>query len=144
MKTIAVNKQAEFDYEILERFEAGLMLTGHETKSIRLGHANLAGGRAIIRGEEAFVVGLQIPSFQPENKPDGYDTERTRKLLLSKKEIHYLFGKTQTGLTLIITKLYNKDRLLKLELALARGKKKHDKREVIKKRETEREIRRGL
>lgn len=144
MKTIAVNKRAEFDYEILERFEAGLMLTGHETKSIRLGHANLAGGRAIIRGEEAFVVGLQIPSFQPENKPDGYDAERTRKLLLSKKEIYYLFGKTQTGLTLIITKLYNKDRLLKLELALARGKKKHDKREVIKKRETEREIRRGL
>ena len=144
MKTISVNKRAEFDYEILEKFEAGLILTGHEAKSIRLGHAHLAGARAIIRGEEAFVVGLQIPSFQPENKPDGYDAERTRKILLSKKEIGYLFGKTQTGLTLIITKLYNKNRLLKLELALARGKKKYDKREVIKKRETEREIRRSL
>lgn len=144
MKVIAVNKRVEFDYEILERFEAGIMLTGHETGSIRAGRINLAGARAIIRGDEIFVIGMQIPSFQPGNSPDGYDAERTRKLLLSKKEIQHLFGKTQTGLTLMVTKLYNKGRFLKLELGLARGKKKHDKRETIKKRETEREIRRSL
>ena len=144
MKTTAANRRAEFDYEILERFEAGLVLSGHEVKSVRLGNPNLAGARAIIRGEEAYVVGLQIPSFQPGNEPDGYDAERTRKLLLSKEEIQRLFGKTQTGLTLIVTKLYSKNRLLKLEVALARGKKKYDKREAIKKKETQREIRRSL
>lgn len=144
MKTTAINRRAEFDYEILERFEAGLVLSGHEVKSIRLGNPNLAGARAIIRGGEAFVVGLAIPSFQPENAPDGYDAERTRKLLLSKGEIKRLIGKTQEGLTIIVTKLYSKNRLLKLEIALARGKKKKDKREAIKKKEAQREIRKSL
>jgi SsrA-binding protein len=137
-----INKRAEFDYEILERFEAGILLSGHEVRSIRAGHANLLGARAIIRGNELYVVGMQIPSFQPENEPGGYDAERTRKLLLNKEEILRLLGKTQSGLTLVVTKLYSKNRFLKLELGLARIKKKYDKRETIKKRETEREIRR--
>jgi len=139
-----INKRAEFDYEILERFEAGILLSGHEVRSIRAGHANLLGARAIIRGNELYVVGMQIPSFQPGNEPGGYDAERTRKLLLNKEEILRLLGKTQSGLTLVVTKLYSKNRFLKLELGLARTKKKYDKRETIKKRETEREIRRSL
>lgn len=144
MSVLSINKRAEFDYEILERFEAGILFLGHETRSIRAGHINLAGARAIIRGDELFVVGMQIPSFQPGNEPGGYDAERVRKLLLKKEEIRHLIGKTQSGLTLIVTKLYSKGRLLKLELGLARVKKKYDKRETIKKRETEREIRRNI
>ncbi len=142
MSVHSINKRAEFDYEILERFEAGILLSGHEVRSIRAGHVNLLGARAIIRGNELYVVGMQIPSFQPGNEPSGYDAERTRKLLLNKEEILRLLGKTQSGLTLVVTKLYSKNRFLKLELGLARTKKKYDKRETIKKRETEREIRR--
>lgn len=142
MSVHSINKRAEFDYEILERFEAGILLSGHEVRSIRAGHVNLLGARAIIRGNELYVVGMQIPSFQPGNKPGGYDAERTRKLLLNKEEILRLLGKTQSGLTLVVTKLYSKNHFLKLELGLARAKKKYDKRETIKKRETEREIRR--
>lgn len=144
MSVHSINRRAEFDYEILERFEAGILLSGHEVRSIRAGHVNLLGARAIIRGNELYVVGMQIPSFQPGNEPGGYDAERTRKLLLNKQEILRLLGKTQSGLTLVVTKLYSKNRFLKLELGLARTKKKYDKRETIKKRETEREIRRGL
>lgn len=142
MSVHSINKRAEFDYEILERFEAGILLSGHEVRSIRAGHVNLLGARAIIRGNELYVVGMQIPSFQPGNEPGGYDAERTRKLLLNKEEILRLLGKTQSGLTLVVTKLYSKNHFLKLELGLARAKKKYDKRETIKKRETEREIRR--
>lgn len=138
---IAENKKAYFDYEILERFEAGIVLNGHETKSIRSGHINLAGAHAIIRDGEALVLNMQIPSFQPENIPNGYDSARTKKLLLTKKEISYLAGKIKSGLTLIPLRIYNKKRLLKLELGLAKGRKKVDKREVIKKREIEREMR---
>ena len=138
---ITENKKAYFDYEIFERIEAGIVLTGHETKSIRSGHINLAGAHAIIRGSEAFILNMQIPSFQPENAPEEYDPARTRKLLLTKKEILYISGKIKGGLTLIPLKVYSKRRLLKIELGLARGRKKHDKREIIKKRETEREIR---
>lgn len=140
-KGILENKRARFDYEILEKFEAGVVLTGHETKSIRSGHINLAGAHAIIHGGEVFILNMQIPSFQPENAPEGYDPARTRKLLLTKKEISYVSGKIKGGLTFIPLKVYNKKRLLKIELGLARGRKKHDKREVIKKREIEREIR---
>lgn len=138
---ITENKKAYFDYEIFECIEAGIVLTGHETKSIRSGHINLAGAHAIMRGGEIFILNMQIPSFQPENAPEGYDPARTKKLLLTKKEISYISGKIRGGLTLIPLKVYSKKRLLKIELGLARGRKKHDKREMIKKRETEMEIR---
>lgn len=138
------NKKARFDYEILETFEAGIALTGHEVRSIRSGHVNIAGTHAVVRGGEIFIVGLQIPSFQPENMPEGYDAGRTRKLLLSKSEIAAIAGKLQQGLTLVPIKLYTRKRFLKLEIGIARGKKRHDKREAIKKREAERDIRRKI
>ncbi len=142
-KGVTINKKARFDYEILEKFEAGVALTGHEAKSVKTGHVNLAGAHAIIRDGEGFLVGMNIPSFQPKNAPANYDSMRTRKLLLQKKEINYLIGKTKSGLTLVPVRLYNRGARVKLELGLARGKKQYDKRETIKKRETEREIKRA-
>ena len=144
MKILTINKRASFDYEILEKFSAGIILSGHEAKSAKLGHPNIAGAHAILRNNEIFILGLSIPSFQPKNAPKEYNPERTRKLLLQKKEIRGLIGKTQEGLTLVPTKLYAERGFIKLEIALARGRKKHDKRELIKKRETEREIRRSI
>jgi len=142
---LATNKKAYFDYEILDRFEAGIELLGFEVKSIRTGNAHLEGARVIIRGLEAFLVGSAIAPYQRLNTPKDYDPERTRKLLLSKKEISYLAGKEhEKGLTLVPIKLYNKGRTIKLEFGVARGKKKFDKREVIKKREVKRKISREL
>lgn len=139
------NKKAHFDYEILETFEAGIELLGFEVKSILAGNANLEGGRVIIRGGEVFLVGVTIPPYQQHNTPKEYEPDRTRKLLLHKKEISYLFGKhRERGLTLIPIKLYNKGRKIKLSFGVARGKKKYDKREDIKKRETKRKIERSL
>lgn len=142
MATLAINKRARFDYEILEKLTAGIELTGHEAKSAKLGHPNVAGTHAIVRDDEAFLIGMDIPSFQPNNAPSDYDPMRTRKLLLRRSEIKHIAGKTQSGLTLVPLKLYTERGLIKVEIALARGRKKHDKRELIKKRETEREIRR--
>ena len=137
------NKKAYFDYEFLEKFEAGLSLFGFEVKSIILGRASLQGSRVIIRGEEAFLVGTTIPPHQPANAPKNYLPDRARKLLLHKKEIRYLLGKErERGLTLVPIKLYNKGRKIKLEFAVARGKKKKDRREIIKKKEAKRKIER--
>ena len=142
MGMLAVNKRASFDYEILETFSAGIELIGHEVKSAKLGRIDLAGSHAIIRGDEIFLVGTRIHSFQPKNAPLDYDESRTRKLLLKREEIKYLIGKTQSGLTLIPLKAFTHHNILKIELGLGKGKKKHDKRETIKKREVEREMRR--
>ena len=142
MATLAINKRAGFDYEILEKFTAGMVLTGHEVKSAKVGHPNIAGAHAIIRDDEAFLVGVNIPSFQPNNAPSDYDPLRTRKLLLRRSEIRHIAGKTRAGLTFVPLKLYTKRGLVKVEIALARGRKKHDKRELIKRRETSKEIRR--
>lgn len=142
-KGVKENKKARFDYEILEKFEAGIVLSGHEAKSIKTGHVNLAGAHAIVRSGEVFLVGMDVPSFQPKNAPANYDPMRTKKLLLGKKEITYFLGKTKSGLTLVPLRLYNKGARVKIELGLARGKKQYDKRETIKKRETEREIKRA-
>lgn len=144
MNTSFVNKRAEFDYEILERFDAGILLSGHETKSIKTGHASLSGAHAIIRGGDVYMVGLEIPSFQPKNTPTSYDAARIRKLLLKKDEIKYLVGKLNSGLTLVPIKIYIKNGIVKIQLGLGKGRKKHDKREVIKKRETEKDIKRGV
>lgn len=145
MTKLIQNKKAFFDYEILEKFEAGLSLRGFEVKSLKNGRGNLVGSRVLIRGEEAFVVNMDIQPYQPTNAPKDYDSIQTRKLLLHKKEIKYLAGKAnERGLTLIPIRVYTKGNLVKLEFGVARGKKKYDKRETIKKRETRRKIERTL
>jgi len=139
------NKKAKHDYEILDTFEAGLKLRGHEAKAIRAGKGSLRGSHVIVRGEEAFLVGANISPYQPENTPKDYDPERPRKLLLSKKEIVKLAElEKQGGLTIVPLSVYNKGRFLKIEIALVRGKKKYDKRQTLKKKEAEREMRRSL
>lgn len=139
------NRRVTFDYEILEKFEAGLVLHGFEVKSLRAGQGKLDGSRALVRGGEAFLVGASIPAWQAANAPKDYDPERPRKLLLNQKEISQIeAAEGEKGLTIVPISVYNKGRMLKIELAIARGKKVRDKRETIKKRDTEREMRRSL
>ena len=139
------NKKAYFNYEILEKFEAGLALLGHEVKSLRAGHGSLIGSYVTIKLGGVFLVGALISPYQEGNTPESYDPRRPRRLLLNKKEITELINKTaKTGLTIVPLALYNKGRRLKLELALVRGKKKHDKRQTINKREADRTIGRVL
>jgi len=145
VKLIAENKKAYFNYQILEKFEAGVVLIGQEVKSIKTRGINLAGSYIVVRNEEIYWIGSEIPAYQPKNAPSDYDPERSRKLLLKKSEIRYLIGKSkQKGLTLIPLKVYTKKGKIKIEFGIAKGKKKFDKRELIKKRETEREIERVL
>lgn len=145
MAVFAINKRASFDYEILETFEVGLELKGFEVKSIAAGRANLSGAHAILKGNEVWLLNLDIPPYQPSNTPEAYDSKRTRKLLLNRAEINQLIGRTkEKGLTLIPLKLYNKHGRIKVEIGLARSKKKGDKREAIKKRDVEREIRKSI
>ena len=141
MTALLDNKKVRFDYEILEKFEAGLELKGYEVKSLRNKRGSILGSRVIVRGGEAYIVGMEIPPYQPANTPKDYDSQRTRKLLLSKKEIHYLLGKTeQRGLTIVPIRVYTKGRHIKMEISVVRGKKKYDKRQKIKKRDAKRRI----
>lgn len=145
MTALADNAKARFNFEILKKFSAGLELEGHEVKSVRAGKMSLAGSYVIIRGREAFLTGADVAPYQPKNTPGDYDSRRPRKLLLSKAELEELEKAEGTkGLTIVPLSVYNKGRFLKLYLAIARGKKKFDKRESIKKRDTEREIGRSL
>ncbi len=148
MKDLSQNKKAFFDYNILEKMTAGIVLLGPEVKSIKMGRADLNGSYVVLRKKEAFLINAHIPPYQRKNIESSYDPERTRKLLLRHKEIIYLLGKTkQKGLTLIPLRLYNAKGLVKLEFALAKGKKKFDKRETIKKRDWKRKeerIRKGI
>ncbi|RJQ27770.1 SsrA-binding protein SmpB [Candidatus Parcubacteria bacterium] len=144
MSMIAENKKARFDYEILETFVGGIVLTGHEAKSAKMGRMDLSGSHAILRGGEIHLLNSSIHSFQKGNAPKDFEELRTRKLLLSKKEIREITGKLQSGFSLVPLKAFISHGFVKIELALARGKKKSDKRETIKKRETEREIQRGV
>lgn len=145
MTDLANNRKALFDYEILEKFPAGLELTGSEAKSIRSGKINLRGSFVTVRGNEAYLLNAEIPAYQPGNAPADYDATRARKLLLSKAEIEQLKNAEQThGLTIVALRVYNKGRFLKADIAIARGKKKFDKRQAIKKRDTQREIKRSL
>ncbi|MBP6881679.1 MAG: SsrA-binding protein SmpB [Candidatus Pacebacteria bacterium] len=145
MSTYIQNRKAHFDFEILETFEAGLVLSGFEVKAIRSGKGKLDGAFVKVRGGEAFLIGASVSSYQVANTPKSYDPERVRKLLLSKKELAHLERQTETaGLTAIPLKLYNVGRNIKLELAIARGKKKFDKRETFKERDTKRDIERTL
>ncbi len=144
MTVYAQNKKATFDYEILEKFEAGIELKGHEVKAIKAGKVSLTGSYVKVLGDEIFLLGALVSPYQPSNVPKGYEEQRDRKLLLSRKEIEYLIGKQkERGLTIVPIKLYNKGGKVKLEIGVARGKKKYDKREAIKKRDVERHLRRG-
>jgi len=137
------NRKAHFNYEVVDKYEAGIELLGLEVKSIKGGRAILAGAFAIIRGGEVYLMNMQIPPYQVGNTPLDYDPTRTRKLLLSRKQIKELVTEdSKKGLTLIPLSLYSKGRLIKVELGVVRGKKTYDKRETIKKRETDIEIRR--
>lgn len=145
MATYAHNRKATFNYEILEKFEGGLVLSGQEVKSIKSGKISFEGAYVIIRGGEAFLVGASISPYQVNNIDEKYDPERPRKILLSKPELHQLVNNDKKkGLTLVPISLYNKGNKIKLEFALARGKKKTDKRSAIAKREADIEIERTL
>jgi SsrA-binding protein len=144
-KDYEYNKKAGFDYEFLEKLDAGMELKGYEVKAVKSGRMNLEGSYVIIRGGEAFLINASIAALQPKNIPGGYDASRTRRLLLTKKELKYLTGKSQEkGLTLVPIRCYDRKNFVKLEFAIARKKKKHDKRETIKNRETKRKIDQAL
>lgn len=143
--SLVVNKKARLEYEILDTYEAGLKLVGTEVKALRAGQGILEGARVLLRGGEAYLVGATIPPWQPGNPPPGYESDRTRKLLLGAGELRELIGRAESrGLTIIPLSVYNKGRHLKLSIAVVRRKKKHDKRETLKKRTAEREMERTL
>ncbi len=145
MTTYSINKKATFDYELLEKKEGGLVLAGYEVKSIKTGRISLKGSFVTIKGGELYLTNAHIPAYQKQNVPDNYDPYRSRKVLIHKKELDTLIGKIkQKGLTLTPIKLYSKGRLIKLEFAVGKGKKKIDKREDIKKREADISMRRTL
>lgn len=144
MKTYAENKIARFNYEILEGYEAGVVLSGAEVKSIRGGHISLKESFATVRGGEIWLTNAHISPYKLA-RIEGYDPTRSRKLLLKKDETEKLIGNSgEQGLTLVPLKVYDKNGKIKVEIGLARGKKKYDKREVIKRRDVEREVSRSL
>jgi len=143
-KTIAVNRKARRDYEIIEFFEAGMVLKGTEVKSLREGRINLKDSYAMVRQGEMFLLNAHISPYSHGNL-QNHDPLRDRKLLLHKSEIKRLTGKTEEkGLTLVPLKVYFSNGRVKVELALAKGKRHHDKRDTIKRRDAEREIEREL
>lgn len=145
MANLVEHKKAHFNFEILDTYECGIELLGSEVKSLRASHGTLESAHALVRGGEVFVVGMQIQPFQNEKVIQNYDPLRTRKLLLHKKEIKEIETKLQTkGLTVIPLAVYTAGRRLKIKIGIAKGKKLFDKRETIKKRDVERELRRTL
>ncbi len=142
MEAIAENRRARFDYQIEKTYEAGIELLGHEVKSAKGGRFQIAGARVVIRGGEAWIVNSHIPPYQPKNTPADYEEDRSRRLLLTKDEVKSLMGGLQEkGRALIPLRAYLKRGFIKLELGLGRAKKKSDKRETLKRRTHEREIR---
>jgi len=139
-----INRKAFYDYEILDRFEAGINLQGAEVKAIRLGHADLSGSFARILGSQAYIINAKIFPYEYA-RPDQYDSKRTRKLLLHKKQIIAIKSKTEgANLTIVPVSLYTRNNLIKLELALGKPKKKFEKKESIKRKDIEREIEEAL
>ena len=138
------NRKAHFNYEFVEKYMAGIELVGQEVRSVRSGRGNLEGSYVVIRGREAFLINSEVPAYQVKNTPADYDPRRTRKLLLTKKEIDTLAGQEKKGLTIIPIAMYNMGKKIKIEIALAKGKKSFDKRESIKKRESDRDLQRTL
>lgn len=145
MKSLAVNRRAKFDYEILKEYEAGIVLKGHEVKSVKAGGASLKGSFVASHKGELFLTNALIPLYKLAGKTDNFDPTASRKLLLHKKELAYLMGKIQTeGLTLVPLSMYNKNDRIKLSFGLAKGKKKHDKRQTIKRREDKIKMERAM
>lgn len=145
MADIAFNKRALFDYNLLEHFEAGISLTGAEVKSIKTGHISLKGSFVTRLGRELILTNANIPQYKFAGNLKSYDPVRPRKILLRKSQINNLIGKMSvSGLTVVPLRVYTKKRLIKVEIALAKGKKEFDKRETIKKREDNRKIKRFL
>jgi SsrA-binding protein len=143
-KTIAENRRARHDYHLLEKFEAGLVLTGTEVKSLRDGRATLAQAYADIRDGEAWLNGLEIATYDQGNRAN-HEPMRARKLLLHRRQIDSLYGQVrEKGLTIVPTRLYFKDSRVKVELAVARGKEQRDKRRDVIDRESKRQIERAL
>ena len=143
-KILVQNKKIRLNYEILKDYSAGMELFGFEVKSLRGKRGSLEGARVSVRGGEAYLLGANIPPYQSGNTPKGYEPERTRRLLLQKSEIAELAEEeSRKGLTIVPISVYN-NRKLKLRLAVVRGKKKYDRREDIKKRDTRRDMERGL
>jgi SsrA-binding protein len=139
-KLVAQNKKARHDYEILDTYEAGLVLTGTEVKSLRQGRCSLVDGYAVIQDGEAWLMGVHIPEYT-EGTWNNHTPRRQRKLLLHKAEILRLIGKTkESGLAIVPLQLYFKDGRAKVEIALAKGKKAHDKRQALSERDAKREI----
>ena len=145
MPTLAYNKRANFDYALSDKYEAGLVLTGAEVKSIKTGHLSLKESFVTIKGSELYLTNANIPPYKHAGDIKNYDPTRSRKLLLKKSEIRHLIGKARTqGLTLVPVRVYTKKRLLKLEFGIGKGKKKFEKRQTIAKREDERSMRRAM
>ena len=145
MPTLAVNKKAKFDYEFLKKYEGGLVLTGAEVKSAKAGHVQLKGSFLHIKKEELWLKNVHISKYAPAGKQEDYDPGQDRKVLVHKRELKELIGKTQqVGLTLVPVSIYTKANIIKLEFALARGKAKYEKRDSIKKRDVDRQIRQQL
>ena len=144
MPTYAVNKKARFDYEILETFEAGLVLTGPEVKATRNKQIKLAGSFVTFHDEAAYLLNTHISKYKYSTLKD-YEPERSRKILLNKKQIAYLTGKMQEkGLTIVPLSVYTKGRKIKVEIGIGRGKKQYDKKRVLKERQEGRDMRRAL
>ena len=142
-KTVVSNRRARHDYEILERFEAGIVLSGAEVKSLRGGHGSLAEAFGRVRGGEVWLEGMHIPPYEHAMDKGGQDPIRSRKLLLHRKEIERLIGKTaERGLALVPLRIYFSGGLAKVELGLGRGKRQFEKRQAIAEREHRREIER--
>lgn len=144
MPNLATNKDAAHRYHLLERLEAGIVLTGAEVKSVKLGSGSLKGSYVRLRNGEAWLDGVHIGAYA-KAAPGAFDPDRARRLLLKRSELRSLPGRlAEAGMTLVPVALYTKRGLIKVELALARGKKAHDKRESIKRRDAEKRIRQAL
>lgn len=145
MSNLIEHKKATFNFELLEQYEAGIQLFGYEVKTLRDHRGTLEGAHVTVRGGEAFLINAEIPPYQPANAPEGYDAHRNRRLLLTKKELAALAKfEEQKGLTIIPISMYNKGRVIKVRIAVARGKKKADKRQTLMKREHLRDVARAV
>lgn len=145
MTTLAFNKRANFDYQLSDKYEAGLVLTGQEVKSVKMGHISLKESFVTIKGNELYLTNAHITPYKHAGDIKNYDPTRPRKLLLKKSEIKHLTGKVRTqGLTLVPIRVYTRKRYIKLEFGVGKGKKKFDKRQDIAKKEDARKMKRAL
>ncbi len=145
MPTLAANSRAKFDYDILAKYEAGIVLQGQEVKSVRAGQVSLKGAYATLKGEEVWLINAHISPYRKAGALKDYDPTRSRKLLLKRREIKELLGKVHADrLTLVPLSLYTRGRRVKVELVLGRRREKDEKREVIKKREIQKDSQQAL